>query len=111
MTEMIKTIGVTFAFVALTVGLFACLGRVVRGPSLADRVLAVDLMTVSGAGLMAVSAVAFDDSVFLDVALFLLVTGFVGTAAFAQFIERQRREEMRDTQSHPAEAPTSEESA
>lgn len=101
MTALAYTIGLSLAYVALTVGLFACLSRVVRGPSLADRVLAVDLMTVSGSGLMAVSAVAFDDSVFLDIALFLVVTGFVGTAAFAQFIERQQREHARP----PADSP------
>lgn len=84
---------ITFGYLALTVGLLACFVRVVRGPSLADRVLAVDLMTVTGAALMALSAMWFDDSVFLDIALILIVTGFVGTAAFAQFIERQQRRE------------------
>lgn len=92
MSALAQTTGLTLAYLALTVGLLACLVRVVRGPSLADRVLAVDLMTVSGSGLMAVSAVVFDSSVFLDIALFLIVTGFVGTAAFAQFIERRQRE-------------------
>jgi multicomponent Na+:H+ antiporter subunit F len=91
MTDLLRSISLTFAYVVLTVGLFACLVRVARGPSLADRVLAVDLMTVVGAGLMAVAAISFDDSVFLDVALILIVTGFVGTAAFAQLIERQYR--------------------
>jgi multicomponent Na+:H+ antiporter subunit F len=90
----------TFGFVALATGLAACLLRVLRGPSLADRVLAVDLMTVVGAGLMAVTAIAFDDTVLLDVALVLIVTGFVGTATFAQFIERNRREASAET---PAE--------
>lgn len=91
------TIAFTFAFVALTVALLACLARVVRGPSLPDRVLAVDLMTITGAGLLAVTAIAFDTSVLLDVALVLIVTGFVGTAAFAQFIERTYRSEERTT--------------
>src|SRR5690606_38957173 len=92
MSALAQTTGLTLAYLALTVGVLACLVRVVRGPSLAVRVLAVDLMTVSGSGLMAVSAVVFDSSVFLDIALFLIVTGFVGTAAFAQFIERRQRE-------------------
>ena len=96
MIDTFYAIGITFAYIALAIGLLACFVRVVHGPSLADRVLAVDLMTVSGAGLMAVSAIAFSDSVFLDIALFLIVTGFVGTAAFAQFIEQQRRREKGD---------------
>jgi multicomponent Na+:H+ antiporter subunit F len=103
MTSRLLAIAVVFAFVALTIGLVACFVRVVRGPTLADRVLAVDLMTVAGAGLMAMSAVSFDDSVFLDIALFLIVTGFVGTAAFAQFIERSGSAGPRSTPAGSAE--------
>jgi multicomponent Na+:H+ antiporter subunit F len=65
--------------------------RVGRGPTIADRVLALDLTANAGAGLMAVGGIAFDDPVFLDVSLILIVTGFVGTAAFAQLIERGAR--------------------
>lgn len=84
------SVALAFAFGALTVALIACLLRVLRGPSLPDRVLALDLMTITGAGLMAVTTVAFEATVLIDVALLLIVTGFVGTAAFAQLIERQR---------------------
>ena len=94
--------GLAFAFAMLSLAIVAGFVRVLRGPSLADRVLAVDLMTVVGSGLMAVSAVSFDDSVFLDVALILIVTGFVGTAAFAQFIERQHRDAGAETPSERA---------
>lgn len=91
MTTNVMSGALALAFGALIVALLACLVRVLRGPSLPDRVLAVDLMSLSGAGLLGVTAVAFDNSVLLDVALILIVTGFVGTAAFAQFIERQHR--------------------
>lgn len=83
----------TFAFAALTVALVACVVRMLRGPTLPDRVVAVDLMSISGAGLLGVTAIAFDTSVLLDVALILIVTGFVGTAAFAQFIDRAYRDD------------------
>jgi multicomponent Na+:H+ antiporter subunit F len=84
------TLCTTFALGALTLALVVCFAAVVRGPSLADRVLAVDLLTISGAGLMGVTGIALDDDVFLDTALILIATGFVSTAAFAQFIERKR---------------------
>lgn len=84
-----------YGFAVLAIALAACLARIVRGPTLADRVLAVDLSTIAGAGLMAVIGVTFDDTVFLDIALILIVTSFVGTAAFAQFIERQQRRDAR----------------
>lgn len=78
---------VGFALLLLAVALVVSFVRVVRGPTVADRVLAVDLFTNVGAGLMAVTGIAFDDHVFLDVSLIIVVTGFVGTAAFAQLLE------------------------
>lgn len=77
---------VALAILALTI--VSCFVRLVRGPTFADRVLAADLATIAGTGLLAVAGVRFDDDVFLDVALILIVSGFVSTAAFAALIGR-----------------------
>ena len=61
--------------------------RLVRGPSLADRVVALDLIAIAGVGLMAAAAMAYQLTVFLDVGTLLALIGFVGTAAFARYIE------------------------
>lgn len=60
--------------------------RLVRGPSLADRVTALDLIALIGVAAMAAAALAYDDPWFLDVGLLLALIGFVGTAAFAHYI-------------------------
>lgn len=65
--------------------------RIVRGPSLADRVVALDLIATAGVAQMAVAAIAFDLDVFLDVGILLALIGFVGTAAFARYIEQRGR--------------------
>lgn len=78
---------VGLALVLLALAFVVSFVRVLRGPTVADRLLAIDLATNIGAGLMAVAGIAFDDHVFLDVSLILVVTGFVGTAAFAQLLE------------------------
>jgi len=65
--------------------------RLVRGPGVADRVVALDVMAVLGAGLTAVFAVQFHRRVFLDVTVVLALVSFVGTVAFAQFLERKVR--------------------
>lgn len=62
--------------------------RLVLGPSLADRVVALDLLAVTGAAMMAAAAIAYDLPGFLDISLLMAVIGFVGTAAFARYIER-----------------------
>lgn len=68
------------------------LARLVLGPSLSDRVVALDLIAVAGAGLMAAAVVADGQPWYLDVALLLALIGFLGTAAFAHYIVTRGRE-------------------
>lgn len=72
----------------LAVAMALAFVRLVRGPSLADRVVALDLVALAGAAVMTASGIAFDQPGFLDVALLMALIGFVGTAAFASYIER-----------------------
>lgn len=64
-------------------------GRLVVGPSLADRVLALDGMIVCGIATLVVRAVDTGDGTFLPVAVVFTLVGFVGTAVIARFIEGQ----------------------
>lgn len=63
--------------------------RLVRGPGLADRVVALDVIAVLGAALAAAFAIQFGQRAFLDVAIILALVGFVGTVAFAHCIQRR----------------------
>jgi multicomponent Na+:H+ antiporter subunit F len=87
---------VAFA-VQTTIGLlsFACLlalYRVLRGPSLADRVVALDLMATLVAAITAVYAIYTETAVILDVAIIFALIAFLGTVAFAGYIERKERQ-------------------
>ena len=62
--------------------------RLLRGPSLPDRVMALDFITMSGIGFIAVYAIATERSALLDVAIALGLIGFLATVAFATFLER-----------------------
>lgn len=62
--------------------------RLVRGPSLPDRVVALDLLITIGVAFIAVYAIAMGQPVFLDVATVLALTSFLGTIAFAYYVER-----------------------
>lgn len=73
----------------LSVALLLAFVRLVRGPSLPDRVVALDLMTILAAGTTAVYAIATGQPVFLDVALVVALISFLGTVAFARYLERQ----------------------
>ena len=67
--------------------------RLVRGPSLPDRVVALDLMGVLAVGMIAAYAVATNQPGLLDPASVLALVGFLGTVAFARYLERRGRDE------------------
>jgi multicomponent Na+:H+ antiporter subunit F len=65
--------------------------RLVRGPSLPDRVVALDLMAVSTVGIIGVATIRSENIVYLDVAVVLALIAFMGTVAFARYLERRIR--------------------
>jgi len=71
---------------------FIALIRVVWGPTLPDRVVAVDLIGVSAVCLMVVGAVDSNEPAFLDAAVVIALLGFLGTVAYARYAERRTRE-------------------
>ncbi len=65
--------------------------RLLRGPSLPDRVVAFDLMTSVAVGIIVLYAIAAKETVFLDVAVVLALISFLGTVAFARYLEQRGR--------------------
>lgn len=63
--------------------------RLVRGPSLPDRVVALDMLTVLIVSFCGLEVLATGDLAFLDVALVVAVIGFLATVALARFAERR----------------------
>ena len=76
--------------VALVAGIGMAMVRMVRGPEVADRVLAADVLSLEVVGLVILLAVDQQRSLSLDVALLVAVVGFASTLAFAQFIGATR---------------------
>lgn len=80
---------ITAAFVLLAV---ACCGFIVRllvGPSLADRIIALDGVLLVVISILAVETVRTGDAVFVDAIVAVGLLGFVGTAIAARFVERR----------------------
>jgi multicomponent Na+:H+ antiporter subunit F len=63
--------------------------RLALGPSIPDRVVALDTTAVVAVGITAPLAVVLDQPVFLDVAIVVALIAFVGTVAFAQYLSRE----------------------
>ncbi|HEX7131410.1 MAG TPA: monovalent cation/H+ antiporter complex subunit F [Iamia sp.] len=67
---------------------FALFGvRMAKGPTLADRVIALDGMLVAGIGVLLANAMDTGRGAFLQVAVLLALVGFISTAVIARFIE------------------------
>jgi multisubunit Na+/H+ antiporter MnhF subunit len=73
----------------LSVAAGCLLYRVLRGPSIPDRVVALDgLLTVVVIGII-VAAAGVDSGITLSTVLVVALVGFVGTTALARFVERR----------------------
>lgn len=73
----------------LSIAIVLAFVRLWRGPSLPDRVVALDLLATLGMGVIVVYAIATEQPVFLDVAIILALISFLGTVAFAYYLERK----------------------
>lgn len=77
------------ALALLALGGAGFLYRLARGPNLADRIVALDgLLTVTVTGVTAWGAY-HDDSTYLTVGVVVALVAFLGTSAFARFVEAE----------------------
>ncbi len=91
MNDILRTETIVFGMLIIAMALTFV--RLLRGPSLPDRVVALDLFAVISTGFLTIYAIDTDQQVFLDVAIVLALITFLGTVAFAQYIERRARDE------------------
>ena len=80
-------------FVMVIASVVLAFFRLVRGPTLADRVVALDMMTVLLASFCGLFAISSREPAFIDVAVVLALIGFLATVALARYAERRM---MRD---------------
>ncbi|MGH9349317.1 MAG: cation:proton antiporter [Vicinamibacterales bacterium] len=82
---------VAFILVVIALAIVIAFARLVAGPTLPDRVVALDMVATLAVGIIAASAVAFDEPALLQPALVVALIAFVGTVAFARYLERRQR--------------------
>lgn len=76
------------SFIAVTLALLLNLYRLAVGPDLADRVLAVDTLTINAIALVVLLGMSLGTAVYFEAALILAMFGFVSTVAFCKFLLR-----------------------
>ena len=83
------TLSVDIGFGLIVLAVVLCFVRLAKGPSLPDRVVALDMMTVAIVAFCGLAAIRARDGAFLDVALVLALVGFLATVALARFAKRR----------------------
>lgn len=63
--------------------------RFVKGPSLEDRIISLDLLLTYGIAFIGAFAISTSEIEVLDVAIIIALVAFLGTVAFAYYIERR----------------------
>ncbi|OCP07099.1 MULTISPECIES: cation:proton antiporter [unclassified Ensifer] len=84
--DQIEALATGFALVALSAALLITVWRIIRGPTLPDRVLGLDMLVAIAIGLIAVVAIRTGFNLYIDIAIALGLVGFLATVAFARFI-------------------------
>ncbi|TSB45476.1 Na(+)/H(+) antiporter subunit F1 [Alkalicoccobacillus porphyridii] len=84
MLEIVGYVALVFLSISIVIGLY----RVIKGPSMPDRVVALDTIGINLISAVAVISIALDSQAFLEVILLLGILAFIATVAFSKFIER-----------------------
>mgnify|MGYP000087717331 CR=1 FL=1 len=84
--ELILSIAVNIALGLLMLSMVLTSIRVILGPTLGDRILALDQLVAIAIGFIAVIAVRTGYELYVDIALALGLAGFLATAAFARYL-------------------------
>jgi multicomponent Na+:H+ antiporter subunit F len=82
----ILELATTFGLAVLTLAILLSFVRLVRGPSLADRIMALDTMTTIAIGYIAIVAIRTGIMLYLDVAIALGLVGFLSTVALTRYL-------------------------
>jgi len=78
----------TTALVLIALSLLGCIYRLLRGPSLSDRIASLDTLGICSLAMIAVVSLKFKTQAYFDVILVLGILTFIGTVALARYIER-----------------------
>ncbi|MGF1694071.1 cation:proton antiporter [Vibrio kyushuensis] len=76
-------------FMILSLALLFASVRLLKGPSLPDRVVALELMASLTVGMVVLYGMAYDQPKFIDVAIVLALTSFLAAVGFSRYLEHR----------------------
>ena len=79
-------LAVTLALAMIATAMALNLWRLTRGPSMPDRILALDTLAINTTALIMLFDIKLSSTVYFEAALLIAMMGFVGTAALSKFL-------------------------
>ena len=85
-TDALLSFAVQVSLALLCLSFALTVFRVIRGPTLPDRILALDMLVATAIGFIAVIGIRTGYTLYVDIAIALGLVGFLATVAFARFV-------------------------
>jgi multicomponent Na+:H+ antiporter subunit F len=79
---------IKIALLGISISIVGLIYRLIKGPSIHDRVIALDAIGINLIALVALTSIVLETSAYLEAILLLGILSFVGTIAFAKFLEK-----------------------
>jgi multicomponent K+:H+ antiporter subunit F len=80
---------INFAFWSITVAMLMAFWRLVRGPSLPDRILALDTLNIDAIALLVLYGMKIGSEMYFEAALVIAMLGFFSTLVLSKYILRR----------------------
>jgi len=74
--------------ILLLFSLFLTLLRFLKGPTLTDRVITFDVLSIMSLAMLVILSLYFKREIYLDIALVFGLIGFLGTTVFGRYLEK-----------------------
>ena len=84
-------VAVNISIIVIGISLILIFIRLAIGPTIEDRIVALDLLAANAIGFVALYAIQNKTTVFLDVGIIVALLAFLGTVAFAYYLERRTK--------------------
>jgi multicomponent K+:H+ antiporter subunit F len=81
-------ISIAIGLGAIVVAMFLNLWRLLLGPEITDRILALDTFYINTIALLMLLGIRLSNAIFFEAALLIAMMGFIGTVALAKYILR-----------------------
>lgn len=79
---------VKISILCISIAMLGLIYRVVKGPSIPDKVVALDALGINLIGVIGLLSILLKTNTFLEIILLIGILAFIGTVAFSKYLEK-----------------------